>query len=205
MISSDKQPNICSTFKKETLVTTELLLPCVHNGRRKMVPFQEAHALLWACSIGYLAPSNCWRYEFGEWRGQHILTKLVGKASMDFGLALLSRGRRALTLSDMRRRNPEDANMDVRTFHSRASRLAKGFPGVPIGHRPFRFLEVYDLSNGRYRTQPAYQMCEDCTWLLVFQPEDPNLEVDWELLQTPPAETVAAVIGQALANDRSVV
>ena len=90
MISSDKQPNICSTFKKETLVTTELLLPCVHNGRRKMVPFQEAHALLWACSIGYLAPSNCWRYEFGEWRGQHILTKLVGKASMDFGLALLS-------------------------------------------------------------------------------------------------------------------
>jgi len=170
-----------------------------------MVPFQEAHHLLWASSLGYLAPSNWCRYEFGEYRGQHVLTKLVGNASMEFGLALMTRGRLALTLSDMRRRNPEDTSMDVRTFHSRASRLAKGFPGVPVGQRPYRFLEVYDLSNGRCHTQPAYQMCEDCTWLLVFRPEDPGLEVDWELLQTPPAATVVAVNGQFLANDTSAV
>ena len=186
-------------------MTTELLLPCVHNGRRMMKTFEEAHHLLHECSIGYIATFHWLIFDFGDYEGQHFLEKLVGKASMDFGLALMTRGRRALTLSDMRRRNPDDASMDVRTFHSRASRLAKGFSGVPIGHRPFRFLEVYDLSNGRYRTQPAYQMCENCTWLLVFQPEDPSLEVDWELLQTPPVGTVAAVSGQSLANDRSTV
>jgi hypothetical protein len=184
-------------------VTTDLLLPCVHNGRRMMKTFEEAHHLLHECSIGYLALSHWLRFEYGGYKGQHYLKKLVGKASMDWGIALLSRGRLALTLSDMRRRHPEDASMDVRTFHSRASRLAKGFPGVPIGQRPYRFLEVYDLENGRYHTQPAYQMCEDCTWILVFRPEDPSLEVDWELLQTPPVATAAAVNGQSLANDRS--
>ena len=115
----------------------------------------------------------------------------------------LERKSSALTLSDMRRRKPEDTEMDIRCFNSRASRFGKGFPGVPIGQRPYRFLEIYDLDNGRYHTQPAYQMCEDRTWILIFRPEDPTLEVDWELLQTPPIGTGTAVYSQHRANDMS--
>ncbi len=168
-----------------------LLLPCIHNGRNVQHSFAEAHQLLWSVSIGFVSVADWLRFGFDGFEGRHHLAELgVRKAALSFGLALMTRGRRALTLRDMQDRHPDDAMMDGRCFNQRASRFAEAFPAVPRQYRPYRYLDIAE----RRCTQPAYMMRPDLSWFLVFAPEVGAVDVDWDVLLTPPIglETVAA-------------
>lgn len=158
---------------------------CIHNGRMARLSFAEAHRLLWESSLGYVGPENWLRYQLGPYRHEHHLLGVVSDAGMQFGMPLMTRGRRALTLSAMKQIYPDLSYLDLRGFQARAAKFAKAFLGVPREHRPYKYLKVYGVGE---LPEGAYQMRPDVTWLLILDlasPEPPG-GFDWSLFLIPP-------------------
>ena len=165
---------------------------CIRNGRKVCLTFEEAHALLWVSSIGYLAPLHWIRFKLGAYQDKLPLMGVVTEAAMDFGMALLKRRYTALTLTGMQLLYPELPLFTEQNFNARAARFAKAFKGVPLEHRPYKFLKVY---GPRHRPDPAYQMRHDVTWLIIFGvANDPRgtINFDYTVFQSPPSKAEAA-------------
>jgi hypothetical protein len=164
----------------------DLLFPCIHDGRRVELAFEQAYQLIWACSIGYFAPLHWLRYSFSGYTNALYLAGKVGAKAMDFGMDLMKNGRRVLTYGDYLRLHPSSEEIGENAFVGRASRFAReAFPGVPLADRPFRFVKIYSRES---KGEPGYQMREDNSWLLVFKPMDCPADFDWSLFQQPPKE-----------------
>ena len=159
-------------------------LTCFHNGRKKILPVEEAHNLLWIVTLGWVMLSDFFRTGGGKQAKRGFLAKIVQGSAIKFAFNILTHGSLALAREDSCFADEHGDPPDRDLFAVWAYRFGKLFKK---GLRPYEHVAFTD-PNGHRRF--GYRMKPGETWLVIVE-VDPdsgfgNEDVDWTLFETPP-------------------
>ncbi len=157
-------------------------IDCYYCGRRQRLPLLEAIKLFHTSSYAWLLPLDYYRWAIGDRAGDTYVYEHVSKSARSFGRRIHTHRMRALSLRGLEAL--EDAEIDARTFHKRASRFNSIFDGLPADLRPFVYDEIETIDDVRI---PAYRMRQSRTWLVVVGAADGQDDrVEWAMFLDPP-------------------
>jgi hypothetical protein len=144
-------------------------LECFHNGRREMLPLEEALRLFWEVDFAWLLVTDFYRFRVGGRAGQGYMYRAVHRAPRVMVLHLMRRGGRALSLHDLNTLDKRSEFIGSEAFYARMARFNTSLFGddMPAKFRPFEFTDA--LEDGS-RPVPAYRLNPDRNVLLVVGP-----------------------------------
>ena len=158
-------------------------LLCFLDGRRKVLPFEEAYKLFWRVTFSWLLPLDWFRSGFRKSATDGYAGKIAQQPPMRFAFKMLTRGALALAINDSALLDEHGDSPSHGLLYAWAARFGKLFKGP----KPYEYMKVSDQYG---RRQPAYRMKPGETWLIVIGVDPENhectdLDVDWELFQVP--------------------
>lgn len=173
---------------------SEPLLVGYHNGRKIVQTIVKIWRLFWACQYGWLLPLDWYRWAIEGHEGSEYVSLKVTGLPRRFGLVMHTRGKRYLTLGDWENREKAIGLVSEDVFHQLGSRFSRIFFAdrlknlvLPESLRPFFHYRIDETCD---RSQPAYRMHPERTWLLVLGvapgQDIKDDDIDWSLFQAPP-------------------
>ncbi len=156
---------------------------CFHNGRRKILPLEEAYHLFWTAILGWVLLSDFFRAGFGKRAKKGRLSPIIQGDALKFVFNILTHGTLALNREDICLLDEHGEPPGPGLFAVWAYRFGKLFKGP----RPYEHVFFTDRHGHR---QKGYRMKSGETWLVVVE-VDPksgfkNEDVDWTVFETPP-------------------
>jgi len=186
---AETQPAVEGDGKSPGTTTRENIpIECYHNGSRILRALPEAHALFWEVEFGWLLPLDWYRYDVKGHSRDLCVYEVVPRSSRLMAFFLHTRGRRALTLGDLRMLDAKSRHIGRNVFFCRMARLNSTlYRELPEELRPFDFI---DTPRRGLVPEPGYRLNPHRSALLI-QGVDPGSEfgdddVDWALFQEPP-------------------
>lgn len=167
----------------------DIPLLCYPNGRRKILPLEEAYKLFWKVTFAWLLPLDWFTSGSGKFATDGYAGRIAQQPPMKFAFKMLTRGALALAINDSALLDEHGDSPSPNLFYAWAARFGKLFKGP----KPYEYIKVSDQYG---RRQPAYRMKPGEAWLIVIGVDPENreytdLDVDWELFQVPPGSRKA--------------
>lgn len=165
-----------------TPVNQGVLLQCVENGRKIVLPHDQAWSRLWETKFAWLIPPDRYRQCHSGVGWDRLSRRLPPRVRLTFE-TLLKRGRLATTYDELR--IVDETLLDATDGAiNRRVKIISDFFGPR--ERPFEPCDV--TANGQMVS--AYRPRDTFTWFLVMQVDPatgiPDSDFDWDLLQTQP-------------------
>ena len=154
---------------------------CYHNGKRAILPLEEAVKQFWASRFGWVLKLDYFRSGFGEDAKNGSVAKVVHSSGVKFAMALLNRGSLSVGLDDSCVLDEHEDPPSRNQFTVWAYRFGLLF----AGDKPYECIKIPDEYG---ICQTAYRMKPSETWLVVMgvasEDDFSDVDVPWEVFQT---------------------
>ena len=160
---------------------------CFKNGRRIIIPLEQAYKLFWKSEFSWLWPMDWYRFKIDQFEGQSYVTKKAGRAARVLGYFLHRRGYRALSVDRFCELDCKSKFIGRDAFYARMAKFNRLFGKMPTKLRPFEFFEVIPDDH---RPQPGYRLKPGREIFMIHSLEPDSgfsgEDIDWTIFQRPP-------------------
>jgi hypothetical protein len=164
----------------------ELRFECYVQGKKRMLPVEEARRQVWECQFAWIIPLDFYRYDIEGYKDHLRVSRTIPACCLLWGYHVHKRFD-YLTLASLQMLDPDHEDLTRPNFNALASRFGQLFRDLPTDLRP---IECDKMIGRDHRITLGYRFKPELTRIMIVGVElggsYTNDDVDWDLFLSPP-------------------